>query len=59
VQRLAPGGLLAITALSEVGAASGPFRVGPGELRAAFAELDLIAASEGQGEAWLLARAKS
>jgi SAM-dependent methyltransferase len=59
VQRLAPGGLLAITALGEVGAASGLFRVGPGELRAAFAELDLIAASEGQGEAWLLARAKS
>lgn len=58
VHRLAPGGLLAITTLSEVGAAPGPFRVGPGELPAAFAELDVIAAGEGRGEAWLLARAK-
>lgn len=58
VRRLAPGGLLAITALSEVGATPGPFRVAPGELRAAFAELDLITAGEGHGEAWLLARAK-
>jgi 2-polyprenyl-3-methyl-5-hydroxy-6-metoxy-1,4-benzoquinol methylase len=59
VGRLAPGGLLAITALSEVGATPGPFRVAPRELLAAFAELDLIAAGEGQGEAWLLARARS
>lgn len=56
VERLVPGGLLAITALSEVGATSGPFRVLPGELPAAFADLDPIAAGEGQGEAWLLAR---
>jgi SAM-dependent methyltransferase len=59
VRRLAPGGLLAISALSEVGATPGPFRVAPGELRAAFDELDVIAAGETQGEAWLLARAKS
>jgi SAM-dependent methyltransferase len=58
VRRLAPGGLLAISALSEVGATPGPFRVAPGELPAVFAELDLIAAGEGHGEAWLLARAK-
>jgi SAM-dependent methyltransferase len=57
VGRLAPGGLLAIIALSEVGATPGPFRIAPDELRAAFAELDLIAAGEGEGEAWLLARA--
>ena len=56
--RLAPGGLLAITALSEVGATPGPFRVAAGELSAAFAGLDVIAAGEGQGEAWLLARAR-
>ncbi|OOK73436.1 hypothetical protein BZL30_5131 [Mycobacterium kansasii] len=28
-----------------------------GQLRAAFAGLDVIAAGEGQGQAWLLARA--
>jgi SAM-dependent methyltransferase len=59
VGRLAPGGLLAITALSEVDTTPGPFRAAPGELLAAFAALDLIAAGEGHGEAWLLARAKS
>jgi SAM-dependent methyltransferase len=57
-RRLAPGGLLAITALSEVGATPGPFRVAAGELSAAFADLDVIAVGEGRGEAWLLARAR-
>jgi SAM-dependent methyltransferase len=57
LDRLAPGGLLAIVALSEVGASPGPFRATPGELTAAFADLDLLAAGEGQGRAWLLARA--
>jgi SAM-dependent methyltransferase len=57
IERLAPGGLLAIAVLSEVDAAPGPFRAAPGELPAAFAELDLVAAGEGQGHAWLLARA--
>jgi SAM-dependent methyltransferase len=54
--RLAPGGLLAVTALSEVGASPGCFRVAAGELHAAFAELEIIAAGEGRGEAWLLAK---
>jgi SAM-dependent methyltransferase len=57
IERLAPGGLLAIVVLSEVDAAPGPFRAAPGELPAAFAELDPVAAGEGQGCAWLLARA--
>jgi SAM-dependent methyltransferase len=57
IERLAPGGLLAIVALSEVGAAPGPFRAAPGELATAFAELNRVAAGEGQGQAWLLARA--
>jgi SAM-dependent methyltransferase len=57
IERLAPGGLLATTALSEVGAEPGPFRAAPGELAVAFADLDVIAAGEGQGQAWLLARA--
>lgn len=56
LDRLAPGGLLAIVALSEVGAAPGPFRATPGELSVAFAALDHISSGEGQGYAWLLAR---
>ena len=56
ISRLAPGGLLAISALSEVGASPGPFRVAAGELSRAFAALEPIAAGEGDGEAWLLAR---
>ena len=57
IGRLAPDGLLAIAVLSEVGAAPGPFRAAPGELPAAFAGLDQIVAGEGDGYAWLLARA--
>ncbi|MEE6138384.1 methyltransferase domain-containing protein [Mycobacterium sp. 050128] len=57
IDRLAPGGLLAAAALSEVGAQPGPFRATPGELAVAFGALDVIAAGEGQGLAWLLARA--
>lgn len=56
IGRLAPGGLLAICVLSAVGAAPGRFRAGPGELRTAFAGLEEIAAGEGDGQAWLLAR---
>lgn len=56
VDRLAPGGLLAICVLSEVGATPGRFRAAPGELRTAFSTLDEIAAGEGDGQAWLLAR---
>lgn len=57
IERLAPGGLLAICTLSEVGARPGPFRAGRGELPAAFGGLDPVAAGEGGGYAWLLARA--
>ncbi|MEJ8277690.1 class I SAM-dependent methyltransferase [Pseudonocardia spirodelae] len=54
---VAPGGLLAVTVLSEVGDAGGPFRAPPGELTTAFAgELEVIAHHEGAGEAHLLAR---
>ncbi|OBB77134.1 bifunctional 2-polyprenyl-6-hydroxyphenol methylase/3-demethylubiquinol 3-O-methyltransferase UbiG [Mycobacterium sp. 852014-52144_SCH5372336] len=56
IKRLAPGGLLAISALSVVGAGPGRFRVAPGELATAFAGLGVIAEGEGDGEAWLLAR---
>ncbi len=56
VARLRPGGLLALVALSEVGAAPGRFRARPGELRAAFGHLDVLADEEGDGLALLLAR---
>lgn len=55
MDRLAEGGILAISVLSEVDAAPGRFRVPPGELLVAFADLDVVAAGEGGGEAWLLA----
>lgn len=58
IDRLAPGGVLAIAVLSEVGAAAGPFRAVAGELPAAFADLDLLAAGEAEGYAWLLARVR-
>lgn len=54
---LAPGGLLAVTVLSEVEAAPGSYRAGPGELPAAFGDLEVLAAREGDGEAVLVARA--
>lgn len=56
IERLEPGGLLAVSVLSEVGAAPGPFRAAPGELRSAFAGVDVVAAGEGGGEAWLVGR---
>lgn len=56
IERLAPGGLLAISAKSVVDAEPGRFRTAPGELTTAFAELELIASGEGDGNAWLLAR---
>ncbi len=59
VERLTPGGLLAIAVLSQFGAAPGPFRAAPGELDAAFADLEPIAAGEGGGQAWLLARRRA
>jgi SAM-dependent methyltransferase len=57
VKRLSPGGLLAIAALSTVDAGPGPFRVGPGELLAAFDSLAVLAQWESAGQAWLLAKA--
>jgi 2-polyprenyl-3-methyl-5-hydroxy-6-metoxy-1,4-benzoquinol methylase len=54
--RLAPGGLLAVSVLSEVEEDPGPFRARPGELRAAFGHLEVLAHQEGGGEAVLVAR---
>jgi SAM-dependent methyltransferase len=57
IERLAPGGLLAIAVLSEVDHGPGPFRVARGELRAAFSALTTIAEGEAGGRVWLLAKA--
>ena len=56
VDRLQPDGLLAVSVLSEAGAQPGRHRAAPGELTAAFNGLRMIAAGEGDGIAWLLAR---
>ena len=56
LSRLAPGGLLAVSALSEVGATPGPFRATPGELGCAFGALEMLAAGEEAGLAGLLGR---
>ena len=57
LSRLAPGGVLAISALSEVGARPGPFRVRRGALQQAFGALDVAATGEADGIAWLIGRA--
>lgn len=56
IRRLAPGGLLAVAARSEVGAGPGRFRARAGELRDAFGALEVLVHGEGDGLAWILAR---
>jgi 2-polyprenyl-3-methyl-5-hydroxy-6-metoxy-1,4-benzoquinol methylase len=56
VARLAPGGLLVVTVLSEVGEGPGPFRAPAGELRAAFGALEVLHHVERDGEASIVAR---
>ncbi|MGH8915867.1 MAG: class I SAM-dependent methyltransferase [Acidimicrobiia bacterium] len=56
VGRLAPGGLLAVASLSQVGAGPGRFRARPGELKDAFGSLEVLAEGEADGLAWLIAR---
>jgi SAM-dependent methyltransferase len=56
VDRLKPGGLLATAVLSEVDAEPGRFRARPGELREAFASLEILVEGEGDGMAWLIGR---
>lgn len=53
---LAPGGLLVLTVLSVVDEEPGPYRAAAGELRAAFAGLEVLVDVEGDGEAGLVAR---
>lgn len=56
LDRLAPGGLLAVTVQSVVGVGPGEFRALPGELREAFGQLEIIDEGEADGTAWLLGR---
>jgi SAM-dependent methyltransferase len=56
VDRLRPGGLLAMATLSVVGARPGRFRARLGELREALAELEILAEAESDGVAWFLGR---
>lgn len=57
VERLAPGGLLAMVVLSEVDVGPGSFRARPGELRDAFSsDLEILVEGERGGQAWLVAR---
>lgn len=53
--RLRPGGVLAITVLSEVGGDTGPFRVHPGELLDRLTGLDVRHHREGEGIATAVA----
>lgn len=56
IRRLAPGGILAVAVLSEVGAEPGLFRVPPGELLGVFGHLDVLEHGEADGRAWIVAR---
>lgn len=56
VERLAPGGLLAVAVLSEMTGQKGRFRARPGELRDALGHLDVLDEGEDDGVARLLAR---
>jgi len=58
IERLRPGGLLAVAVLSEVGQGPGTFHARSGELHDAFSQgdLDVLHEGEGEGVAWMLAR---
>jgi 2-polyprenyl-3-methyl-5-hydroxy-6-metoxy-1,4-benzoquinol methylase len=56
--RLRAGGLLVVSVLSEVDEDPGPYRARPGELLAAFGDLEVLAQHEGGGEASLVARSR-
>jgi SAM-dependent methyltransferase len=56
MERLSPGGILALALLSEVGVGPGQFRARRGELKDAFGSLDVLVDGEGNGIAWILGR---
>lgn len=57
VERLVPGGILAVTVLSVVDAEPGPFRAEPGELLDRFGHLDVRGHREWEGRASIVVRA--
>ena len=57
LERLLPGGVLALTVLSEVGAEAGLFRVAAGELLERFADAHVLAHHEGEGQATIVVQA--
>lgn len=57
VERLTPGGILAVTVLSVVEAEPGPFRAEPGELLHRFRDSDVIGHEERDGRATIVVRA--
>lgn len=57
LERLVPGGLLALTVLSEVGADAGPFRIAAGDLLARFANAHVLGHREGEGQATIVVQA--
>lgn len=59
VERLRPGGVLAVATLSEVGADPGPFSARAGELRDAFGHMAVLCEGEGDGHAWIIARRRA
>lgn len=56
IERVMPGGLVAMAVLSVVGGQAGAYRARPGELRNAFGHLDVLDEGEGDGVARILAR---
>jgi hypothetical protein len=56
MERLAPGGILVVVSLSEVGHGPGDFRIRPGELLDAFGSLEVVDHAESEGVARILAR---
>ena len=56
VERLAPGAILVVVSLSEVGPGPGDFRIRAGELLDAFGSLEVLDHAEREGEARILAR---
>ena len=57
IERLSPGGMLAVAVLSEVGSGPGRYRAEPGELRRSFGDhLTVLLDREGSGTAVLIGR---
>jgi hypothetical protein len=56
VERLAPGGLLAVAVLSSTGCRAGPYRSSLNELLSSFRPLRVLVSGDADGKAWLLGR---